>query len=61
LIRTFGLDAQGVEVNGLEQNATYVFEAFIIETDETKTPKENIRIGHFQTMECNANSNINRT
>jgi hypothetical protein len=58
LTETFGLDAQEVEVTGLEQNASYVFEAFIIETDGSKTPKEKIRSDYFHTLECNANSKI---
>jgi hypothetical protein len=55
-IKAFGLDAQEVEITGLEQNASYVFEAFIIETDGSKTPNKIIRSGSFQTQECNANS-----
>jgi hypothetical protein len=53
--KTFGLDAQEVEVTGLEQNASYVFEAFIIETDGSKTSKEKISSDYFHTLECNAN------
>jgi hypothetical protein len=55
LTKTFGLDAKDIEVAGLEQNATYVFQALIIETDETKTLSDKIRNGHFQTLQCNAN------
>lgn len=45
-----------MEFAGLEQNASYFFEAFTIETDGTKTPRERIRSGYFRTRECNGNS-----
>jgi hypothetical protein len=53
--KTFGLDAREVEITGLEQNATYDYQAFIIETDGSKTPSKKIRSGYFQTLKCNAN------
>jgi hypothetical protein len=56
LPKRLGLDVQVVEVDGLEQNTSYVYEAFVIESNITQTLSAKIRHGSFRTLECNANS-----